>query len=138
MVRALVIQSWCDVCAEQGLQLEASKTFTASVDEVSREVDLCPDHSVVLLEARLFLERYGQQADTRPVSQLGPRTPGPTGGPNSVQGRTCPLCGDVAPKRQAMRDHLKRAHHTTLSRLGLTSPRGRYAAKVKAELAARG
>ena len=151
MVRELVIQGWCDVCLKDtGNNVASVQTFHLVLDEMEREVDLCTDHQTALLEVREFLEMYGNP--TGSPTTVGQPKPGPGVGmgPRRVQAaggelvdkddpaaRTCPICTQVSASRPAMRDHLKRTHHTNLSKLGITSPRGRYGQRLKAEREAR-
>lgn len=116
-MKQVVIQSFCDLCADEGREgvaADGERTFDGYL------LDLCEMHETKVAELLVVLNGMFKQG--APVEQevTVPRKRGrPVGRPrnedmNSLAYRTCQDCGYVTPTRSAMGQHVKQRHGKVL------------------------
>jgi hypothetical protein len=111
MVKQIIVQSFCDLCAVQEQETPATTEATHN----GRVLDLCDEHDTVISDLRRQIDRLFAEGvalePVRPVRRGGRPTDDQK---ESVEWRTCPECGHIPPTRSALGAHVKTAHNKRL------------------------
>jgi len=111
MPRELVLQKWCEVCADEDATVPATVTYSGAIAEQEPEgnmqvrlVDLCERHAKVAAD---FAEFWSRFAVAPMASQTVPRP-----GPKPMHGETdpCPECGRQYSAPTTLANHIYSAH----------------------------
>jgi hypothetical protein len=129
MVQEIVIESWCDPHLKDGTKVRGETwrvTITNSAGTVEREVDVCVDHGLSLLNALTLLDEFGRPITKPPgkaasSSGVG-RAPIDPSDRNRVHCLACPEW--FAHSTAGVLNHLKTVHgiNDTETMIGKTCP----------------
>jgi len=107
MSREVQVLAWCDLDHEQPTRADE---YLVEINSTSREVDLCPEHALLLVVPLAdALDKYGRNPGS-PSKPRRARSKRPADQPDPVDGLPCPDCERRFTTPQGLGAHRHQRH----------------------------